>query len=186
MGRAGTITIANLTLKGTVFRAGAFAGAKSFLVVGGAGGWSKKPSPQAYANPNGVRKSMVLRDAAASVGESVRIDQDGPIGVKFVRDGEAPAVQVLRSVLGEAWWVDELGVTQCQDRTNVAPIKSAFTVVVWSGARARFEIATEDLASWMPARTFTSETVPESQTISLTSIQMEGEGKLRLEVLAAA
>jgi len=183
-----TLTIANLTLKGTAIpsRSAAFAGARSLRMVGGANGWPTIPTAQAYADPNGVKKTMVTRDAAAAVGEQVNIAQDGTIGTHFVRSGDAPAIEVVRSVFGETWWIDEKGVTQCQDRTNTAIITTPFTVAKRNGAKASFEVATEDLASWMPARTFRSDLVPDVQSISLVTLNLEGEGKLRLDILAAA
>lgn len=180
-----TLVIANLTLKGTVFRSASFAGSRAARIVGGAGGWRKKTTKQAYYDPNGVRASMVLGDVAAASGETISLSTDFTVGSSYEREEDAPGSQVLRDLLGEVWWMDPSGVTQCQDRTNKTAITTPFTVGAWSGGKARFEIATEDLAAWQPGRTFTSENVPTPQTLNMVSIDVNNDGKLRLECLTA-
>lgn len=179
-----TLKIANLTLSGAVVRMAGFAGQRTARIVGGAGGWSKSIGPQSYYNPNGVRRSTVVRDAASAVGERVNIPSDSVMASAFVRES-CPAQRVLRQVFGDVWWVDPLGVTQCAARTDVRPITSDFLVVHWSGGQGSFDIATEDVSAWTPGRTFVSPTVLAPQTISLVNIKVDGEGTLRLGVLSA-
>lgn len=178
-----TLTIANLTLVGHVVRMAGFAGSRTARVVGGAGGWRKEVPQQAYFDPNGVKRGIVLRDAAAAVGEQVNVQNDQAIGLVFVRE-KAPAQRVLRQVLGNTWWVDNLGVMQTVARTDIRPISTEFTVVHWSGAKGSFDIATEDLAAWMPGRMFVAPTVTTPQAISYVTIKTDNDGVLRLEVLS--
>ena len=63
-----TLVIGNLTLTGAVHRQAAFAGSRSLRLVGGRGGWRKPLSARAYANPIGLRRSVVLGDAARECG----------------------------------------------------------------------------------------------------------------------
>ena len=178
-----TLKIANLTMKGTAYRMASFSGSRSVLIVGGKAGWRDQISEQSYYNTNGLKKSLLLRDAASAVGESINLGFDDVIGTHYIRES-AVAERTLRDIAGDVWWMDNNGVTQVKDRTNFAKITSEFTVANWSGAKGKFEIATEDVASFMPARTFTSPTVTSLQTISLTSIVVDNSGKLRLEVLS--
>lgn len=178
-----TLIIGNLELKGHVFRAADFTGSKSLRIVGGAGGWRKQTTAQPYYSTNGVKKSMVLRDVASSVGESVNVVTDEVIGNFWIRE-RCIASELLRLLCGDVWWMDEKGVTQVHDRTNTSLIKTNFDVATWSGAAGKFNIATEDLASWLPARTFSSPTVTPVQKISSTSIVINNDGKLRLDVLS--
>jgi hypothetical protein len=159
-----------------------FAGSRSVRLVGGYGGWRKQVTAQAYQDPKGVRLSMVLGDAAAAVGEQMAISQDAPIGLNFVREA-APAERVLRQLAGALWYVDPSGVTRLDARDSSA-IGSEFQVIMWSGGKGLFQIATEDNAAWMPGRTFTAPTVTEIQTVSMTTLQIDNDGKLRLEVLS--
>lgn len=177
------LTIANLTLKGSIVRGGPYAGARTARIVGGANGWPKLLAPQAYYKAGGVQKSMVARDAAAAVGEQVAIAQDTTMRDHWIREGNRKAENVLYTLFGDAWWIDEKGVTQCQDRTNTAKITTPYTIVSRSAGKGTVEIATEDVASWMPGRTFQNDISPELLSINLVALSMEGEGKLRLEIL---
>jgi hypothetical protein len=117
------------------------------------------------------------------VGEQISVASDSTIGTLFAREA-APAERLLRQLAGASWWVDTRGVTQVGPRTSMA-ITSAFTVVQWSGAKGSFEIATEIVGDWMPGNTFTAPTVSGTQTIGLTTIDADNDGKIRLTVLAA-
>lgn len=178
------LIIANLSMKCHVFRMASFAGARSARLVGGlSGGWRQKISSQAYYNANGVKLSMVLGDVASKAKEQIKIQTDKTVGQYFVRES-AIASEFLYQLLGDTWYIDEKGVLQAQDRTNSKLISTPFTVINWSGAKGKFEIATEDIASWMPGRTFSSPTVTSVQTISMTTITIENNGKLRLNILS--
>jgi hypothetical protein len=177
-----TLQIANLTLQGCVYRTAAFSGSRSARIIGGYGGWRKRLPYQSYNNPNGVKKSMVLRDAASIVGEQINTGTDITLGKFWVRES-CIASEMLRLLVGETWYVDETGITQTSPRTNTASITSDFTVESWSGDKGRFDIAAEDVASWLPARTFSNANVTTPQKISMTNIHMSNEGKLRLNVL---
>ena len=65
---------------------------------------------------------------------------------------------------------------------NAAAITSAFTVNEYDGTTGRAVVSTEDPASWIPGRTWTSPTVTAPQTIGSTRHSIV-DGKLRTEVL---
>lgn len=173
-----TFAFGNVTMVGHSFRTSGYAGSRKCLLTGGKAGWSKVIPEQAYSDPSGIKASTLLRDAAAACGESIGLNQDRTIGTAWNRAKE-PASRVLRSILGAAWWIDLLGVTQCQDRTLKTPIATPFTVENFDGGLGVVTIATEDPASWMPARTFTAPVIPQSRTLSDVQFSFGDNGKLR-------
>ncbi len=178
-----SLTIANLTLAGFVFRQAPFAGAQSARVVGGFGGWRKTVTRRQYSFTGGVPLSMVATDLAAEVGEQVTGVAGGTIGVSFVRE-TAPASRILRQLIGVSWWVDARGVTHLDARPSAA-IKSDFVVARRKGSTDTFSVATEDLAAWQPGATFANALVPDMQTVAGTTVRLDPNGKMRLEVMAA-
>ena len=63
-----TLVVGNLSLVGSVYRQGSFAGQAKARLVGGYGGWRQDVSAASYSNPAGVRLSTVLLDLAAEQG----------------------------------------------------------------------------------------------------------------------
>lgn len=177
-----TLVFGNLTLVGTAFRTATFAGSKSIRLVGGYAGWRTSVMSKAYANNAGVRLSMVLKDVASEIGESLSLAADTTIGPFYIREA-APAQRVLRQLAGPIWWIDPTGVTQVGPRSTLN-ITTPFQVINWSGAYGSFDVATEDNVSWLPGNTFSSSTVPETQTISMTTLEVTNEGKLRMKILS--
>lgn len=176
------LVVGNLELKGHVFRMASFAGARSLRVVGGAGGWRDTVPAQGYSDPGGVKLAMVLKDVATAVKETLGGLVDRVLGQLWTRE-RAPASRLMNQILGDGWWLDPAGVTQCSPRSDNRLVTSPFTVMAWSGGKGRFEISTEDVASWQPGRTFQNATVTTLQQISLSSISVTNDGKLRVEVL---
>ena len=177
------LSIANLNMQCAIFRSASFSGSRSARIIGGFGGWRNEVKSQASSNNNGIRISTILGDVAATVGEQVKIKTDSVIGTTYVRD-KGPASRVLRQILDEAWWIDTNGVIQTTDRTDSSLITSQFTVDSWTGSKGSFIVATEDIKSWLPGRTFVSPTVTIKQQISQTIIDVDNNGKLRLNVLS--
>lgn len=177
-----SLVVGNLTLQGAAYRMASFAGARSVRLTGGYGGWRNPVPFQEYSNPGGVRLSTVLGDAARSVGERVAVQADVSLGTYWFREA-APASRVLRLLAGPTWWVDPAGITQVGTRTSTA-ITSQYLINDWSGAKGKFEVSTEDYASWMPGNTFSNELVTTPQTISMTIIEADNDGVLRLQVLS--
>lgn len=176
-----TLTLGDLTLTGSVFRMASFSGTRATRIVGGAGGWRRVIPSQGYSNPKGIPLSLLLSDAAALVGETVRVQSDYIVGTNYARE-TAPASRLLRQLAGQQWWIDNAGVTQIGNRT-IAPIGTPFQVTDWSGGRGWFQIATENLSDWVPGRTFANYAVTKAQQIGLTMIAMDNDGKLRVQVL---
>lgn len=178
------LIVGNLTLRGTVVRAADFGGTQTARLVAGGNGWGRVIPELGYSQSAGIQLSAVLADAARECGESIVVANDHTIGTTYLRLAD-PAERVLHLLAGGAWWVDNDGVTQTADRTT-GRITTPFTVEHWYGGKGAFEIATEDLASWMPGRSFTAPTVTTEQTISMVTITADNDGKLRLSVLTTS
>ena len=183
-----SLVVGNLTLSGSVYRQGVFAGETRAHLVGGGGGWGSVVRSQGYTNTGGVSLTTVLNDVATIVGEKVNVQpnsgQPSIVGQFFTRVN-APASTILSLLAGPEWYVDTTGVTQIGPRAS-SLITSPFTVVEYDPGHSLFEIATEDPASWMPGNTFSSPTVPVVQTISMTRIDIRNDGIAVLKVLGTA
>jgi hypothetical protein len=174
-GLPATITLGSMTLKGTIARSAGFSGSRSLRVIAGASGWRRKIASKGYSLDAGVKLSTVLQDAASAAGEKIVVGTDRIIGSAYVRRNDL-AESVLKHLVAGQWWIDNDGVTQTKDRAST-PIASTFTVINYSGAKGRFDIATEAYGDWTPGRTFTSPVVNEPQTISAVSFIAE-KGKI--------
>jgi hypothetical protein len=177
-----TLTVGDLTLRGTVVRQASFSASRSARIVGGAGGWRKPLSSKGYSHAAGVKMSTLLADAAGECGERIVVDVDRVVGPGWARES-AKAERLLHILLDGKWWIDPDGVTQTKARISTQ-VAAPFTVISWSGGKGLFEIATESIASWQPGRTFSSATVSSVQTVSSVTIESDNEGKLRLHVLS--
>lgn len=178
-----TLVIGGLSLVGTVIRQAAFAGARKVRIVGGAAGWRKQIAARGYSLPSGVRASVIIADAASESGETIGATLTNVVGNFFVRR-KVKAERVLKLLANNVWYIDAAGVTQVQERPT-SRIVSPFTVTKWDGGRGIFEIATETYQDWVPGRTFTTNTVPDAQTISSVTIDADNEGRVRLTVMTA-
>jgi hypothetical protein len=176
-----SLTVGNLTMIGHVYRTASYGGERRCRVVAGAGGWRRDLTARHYQLAGGIQLSLVLRDAALEVGESVNVPSDGVIGSDYVREA-APASRVLRQLAGPAWYVDPLGVTQIQP-WPVVVVGSDFTVTRQDSDRGVVEIATEDPASWLPGASFSGPTLDGTYTNKGCRVAFDGGGKLRFEVL---
>lgn len=166
-----TVTVGNLTLTGAVFRSSQYVGRTRLLGVAGFNGWSSAVSANAYNSPGGVLASTILGDAASSVGERVQLASDGSIG-NFWNRPAGPASETLRLVAnllsGGAWYIDNSGITRTGPRAT-SQVKSAFSSEdYWGGAGGFIQIATEDVASWLPGAQFTNPTLP---NLTLNSVR---------------
>lgn len=176
-----SLTIGDLTMACAIFRSADFAGTRSVRVVGGAGSWGRSVMAKAYGFAAGVRASLVLRDAALEVGESVNVPADFNVGPFWVREAGA-AWRVLRLLGGSTWYIDANGVTQIQDWPDV-PIGSDFVVEQQWPGQGRMLIATENYAAWMPRAAFSSSFLDGSYVVSASRFVLPEDGHARVEVL---
>lgn len=115
------LTIADLTLSGTVISGGIGPqGRSSYRIAGGAGGWGRSIAAKSYANDAGLKASTVITDAATACGETVDTATlpTTRLGPAFVREA-APAARVLEQVAPAGWYVAEDGVTRIGRRPAV-------------------------------------------------------------------
>jgi hypothetical protein len=178
-----TLMCGNLTLQGAIYRQGYFGGSQYARLVGGYAGWRTTIPSQAYNNPAGLNLSLILGDAAGACGEQVNVITDSSVGTFYIREN-AQAQRLLRQLGGPLWWVDNTGVTQVGPRPTML-ISSPFLVETYDAGSNLFVISTEDYASWLPANTFQSVTMNAVGTVSLTRIDSDNDGKLRLQVLGS-
>lgn len=178
----GELKIGDLSLVGHVFRGAAYAGSRAARLAAGHGGWRKSVTAKPYRLPNGVPKSMVLRDAAREVRETVNVPNDGPVGTFFLRNA-GPASDVLRALAGANWYVDAKGVTQIA-AWPTKTIGSAFDVIDHKPDAGIVVIATETYAPWLPGASFSSPFLGDATyTIGGVRVFFTSEGVTRLEVL---
>ncbi len=147
-----SLVVGDLTLACTVVRGGPVEGSASYLVTGGAGGWSgllpgKLVAAKSYRNDAGVKLSTVLKDAATAAGESVSLGTDRSLGVAFLRQA-GPAWDVLART-SSSWWVDAAAVTQVRPRPSAA-ITAPFKVLEWKRARGARLLSADTLAPFQP------------------------------------
>lgn len=178
-----TLVIGDLSMVCAIYRSASFTASRSARILGGYGGWRKVIPGQSYQSSSGVNASMVLRDVAAACGEQINIPQDSVIGTSYTRESAA-GERVLRLMAGPSWYIDSQGVTQVALRPT-GRITSPFSVIDWSGAKGRFEIATENYGDWLPGRSFLNSNISVAQAIGMTTYTLENDGKLRLTVLSS-
>ena len=173
-----SLVIGDLTMKATVFRSASYTGALSVRIVGGAGGWRQVIDPRGYG---GCPASVVLNDAARTVGETVSLERDTSLNA-FVRE-RGPASRVIAQLfplLAPSWWIQPDGTTRIGTR-DTSPIGSAFQALNYAGANGKIEVVPESFADWMPGRTFST---PAISTKTISAVQHTiGEGKIQTDVL---
>lgn len=175
-----TLVLGDLTLRGVAFRQGGFSGVNYVRIVGGAGGWMRKIPAKEYRSSFGVKFSLVVGDAARSVGETVSVAADFVIG-QFYERKEACASCVL-DTFAPLWWMRSDGTTVVGNRaaTNVA---SKFDVMLdgTNLAAGKITIATDMPAVWQPGVTFSSPFLTGQQTASAVVHRLDSQ-KLRTEI----
>ncbi len=169
-----SIVVGDLQLSGFAVRQGPYAGAWSARIVGGRGGWRRIIPAQGYNSAAGISRSLLLKDAAALVGESVVVGNDSIIGTLFTREF-APASRLLHQIAGSLWYIDFNGITQVGVARTSTAIKSDFQVLDSDPSKGLHQISTETLNDWTPGRTFTAPTVTTPVTIaSVTHVLTDG------------
>lgn len=168
---AATLVVDDVTLTGTIVSAGvADATRTRYRIAGGAGGWGRTVPARAYTNDAGVKRALVLADAARECGETMGT-VTGSVGVSYVRS-EGPAARVLDDVAARDWYVDAAGVTQIgrRARSTATPAPHVLTV---DAARGRVDVAPDKLAALVPGVVVSGiEALDVEHTVS-------GDGKVR-------
>lgn len=173
------LSVASLTLTGTVLRSLPFGGTTRVRLVAGAGGWGKQVPAKWYVHDAGLRVSTIAKDAAKAVGEAVSVSDDTTLARAFVREA-GPASRVLAQ-LGRPWFVGADGVTVIGSRPT-GTVSSPFAVIAFDGAAGKALVAAEALEDWVPGRAFASPTLSK-QNIAAVVHRLD-RGTLRTEVFA--
>ena len=177
------LTVGNLSLVGSIVRAGVYAGSRAYRLVGGAGGWRQDIAAKSYVRSSGVQADMVLRDLAIETGETMADAPTTYLGTSYARLA-GPASRTL-AALCPRWYVDNDGVTRIGSRAS-APITSEFTPTNRNGGAGTLEIATEDNAAWLPGRTFSSPLLSGAiLTVSASRFSWRKSGRARVDVVTA-
>lgn len=146
-----TLTLADVTLSGTIVSGGPYEGRASYRVVGGAGGWGRALNAKPYHNDAGVKVSNVISDAAREAGETLGTLPTTRRGPHYARTA-GPASRVLNEVAPRAWYVDFAGVTQFGARATVAYTGDGVRTRIDAASRV-VEIATDEIAALVPGVT---------------------------------
>lgn len=146
-----SLTIADLTLIGTILSGGAAKGRSHYRIVAGGGGWGRSIPTKSYANDAQVKLSTVLTDAATAVVETLGTLPSTKVGPAFVR-AAGPAVWVLEQCAGQAWYVDNDGTTQLGARTP-GTLPAVMTHGPVDLARGTVTLASESIATILPGVT---------------------------------
>jgi hypothetical protein len=134
------ILVDGSALVGTVDPTGSakFGERATVRVVGGGGGWEKRPKPKHWHNDAGVTRGAVVRATAAEVGEVATVAAEAVLGTSYTRSGLLAASQVL----GESWHVDDAGATLVGPRAEeAAPVEAAVRVLDWDPGADRATLA---------------------------------------------
>lgn len=175
-----TLTIAGLSLVGSLVRGKAWQGSTRLRLVGGRGGWRRKLPPRWYASDAGVRASQVASDAAQECGEVISqgLASDPLLGAWYARQTWTASRTLTQ--LGCPWRVLEDGTTSLQ-AWPVSRIGTAFDLTAYDAARGIVELATETPSDWRPGRVFSSPRLPAGD-YSISDVVMTVEpGKLRVQ-----
>jgi hypothetical protein len=156
--KAITLTLGNLVLVGTKFRAADYQGSLRSRLVGGAAGWAKPLKKAFYKHDAGVLVSLVLGDAARELGETVSVQTDRSLGARWARIAMPRGARLIRQVAGDGWFITPAGVTTIGTRAN-GPIVSPYDVLTADGALGHFVIASDAPGDFAPGRTFATPTL---------------------------
>ncbi len=142
------LDVGGLALTGTVVEGGPYRQSGWYRIVGGAAGWRKTIPAAPYRAEIGVKLSTVLQAAASACGETMGTVPPTKIGVAFDRF-EGPAAGVLELLVADAWYVDEVGVTQVGARASAA-FAAEYTILRSAPDRRFATISAEDISALLP------------------------------------
>jgi hypothetical protein len=148
---AATLVIEDQTFIGTITSGGPLYGRGRYRVAGGAGRWGEEVPAKSYNNDAGVKASLVIQDAASTVGETVESPPDTRLGTHYAR-ANAPASDALHLAAPDAWYVDRDGVTRFGARSEYDYAGDG-TIRLVDASQGIVEIATDEIADILPGVT---------------------------------
>lgn len=180
-----TLVLADMTLRGTLWRGQKWAGSTRARIFAGGGGWGRIIPARGYQSAQGLQLAPILGDAARECGETMGSVAAASVGLNYGRQ-RAAASQVfslLRALPGYTrWWVDDAGVTQIGTRPG-GLIQSALQVDNYQANEGKLTISADVLTQIRPGRTL-SDPVAGDHEVDAVIWTME-RTKLRGEVWAA-
>lgn len=175
-----TLTVAGLSLVGSLVRGETWQGSTRVRLVGGKGGWRRRLPARWYVSDAGVRASQVAADVATECGETISqgLASDPPLGAWYAR--QAWSASRTLAQLGCPWRVLDDGTTSLQ-AWPVSRIGTTFDLTAYDAARCIVELATDTPSDWRPGRVFSYPRLPDGD-FAISDVVMTVEpGKLRVQ-----
>jgi hypothetical protein len=179
VGARATLIVGDLSLVGTVVDGGTFAEQSVYSLVGGAGRWGATVPAKAHRSDGGVTVAEVARDLATDAGEIGVVLEPGaerPLGYAWERRAGV-ASDMLRQLVGDAWWAAPDGTTHLGPRPARAVTPSTLRITSYDPA-VRFATASLDddaVAQLLPGAQVTATGLPDVLDVGALTIRVEAE-----------
>lgn len=174
-----TFSFGELTANGSIVRAEAWQGTTRCRIVAGAGGWQRYVTARYYSIQTGVRRSIVLADLAAEVGETMAGGLPELVMSPWYVRSAGPASWTLQT-LGLPWRILDGGETSTLPYPS-GELDAEFVSMGYDAHLGIVEVATEAIEKWRPNLTFTAPQLPRVFTIDSVIHRMTNK-TLRTEV----
>jgi hypothetical protein len=158
-----TLSLGEMTMNGSIVRAEAWQGTTRARIVAGKAGWQRHTPARYYSIQTGVRRSIVLADLAAEVGETMAPGLPDSIMAPWYVRQAGPASWTFQA-LGLPWRVLDGGETSTLPYP-AGEVGADFVSMGYDAHLGIVEIATEALEAWRPNRTFTAPQLPRVFTV---------------------
>jgi hypothetical protein len=115
--------------------------------VGGAGGWGTFARAKDYHNDAGVKSSLIVKDLAREVGETLGVvNLSTIVGPDYVRRAIVASCVLEDVIKGSQWWVDYDGKTNIGSRSTY-PDTGPYELISYSPRDRVAELGLDDLSS---------------------------------------
>ena len=164
VGQRATLAIGDWSGVGTLLAGGPFGGIDSFGWIAGGNGWSNTIPAHTYRDDNGILLSTVLADLAVAAGELGAVLDGIPdriLGYAWTRP-TGIASDMLRALVGDAWWIAADGITHAGPRPTPSIAPTDLTVEPFDPAlrRGTVVLAGDGVAQLVPGATLTAQGLP--------------------------
>lgn len=159
-----TLTILERTFQCTIMSGGVYLNRARYRVALGAGGWGTEVESVGYANDAGIKASKIIDDVARLAGEEVSGAPSTSLGAHYTRVS-GTASRALSDAVGNAWYVDDDGITQFGERPS-GEYSGDATLVHEDRENGTAEYVVRSIDGFSPGITF-GETVASDVEISV-------------------